>query len=324
MQPKVAIVIPTFRRPENLVEVIRSLLDQPLVDMEIVVMDDGSDDDTEEKVSEFPDPRIRYFNLGKLGVPQIVNAGIVRTDAPYVMFLHDHDRIEPSLLVELSQALDRNPTAAFAFCGYIFRDSELNQEQERWLLDLPELIDGTHFLHSVLMPRINSPVLALSMVRRSALHGELLDPEIGACADVELWHRLASRNDVAYIRKPLIHIRGRDPESQFANARSTLDLMSKSIRLKERFLPSVQPVERRLIGKSWRRQVNAGAAYVVWKALESEDRGTLQDACRYVHMHGTPSGEMAVRLLNVLPRTISLRFMRMIRGAARRVRRSTL
>jgi glycosyltransferase involved in cell wall biosynthesis len=324
MQPKLSIVIPTYRRPDKLVEVLRSLINQPLSEIEIIVMDDDSGDDTSAQVAMMEDSRVKYFNLGKLGVPRVLNAGIVRSSAPYIMFLHDHDRIEPGLLIELSEVLDRNPTAGFAFCGYIFYDADFAQEQERWLLELPELTDGKAFLQTVLMPRINSPVLALAMVRREALEGELLDPTVGGCADVELWHRLASRSDVAYVRKPLIHVRGRDSASQFANARSTLDLMSKSIWAKERFLGLLQPSEREPLRSGWRKQITSGGAYVAWKALESKDRQTLKEAYKYVRRQGTSSGVWTMRLLTILPHMLSLPLIRAIRGVARRVRRSTL
>jgi len=324
MQPKISVIIPTFRRADLLVEVLHSLIAQPLQEIEIVVMDDGSDDDTREKTLAIRDERIRYWNLGKLGVPEIVNAGIERSSAPYVMFLHDHDRIEPELLIELSGALDRNPSATFAFCGYVFYDSTMTTEQERWLLDLPELTEGSAFLREVLMPRINSPVLALSMVRRSALGGELLDPAIGGCADVELWHRLASRGDVAYVRKPLISIRGRDEASQFSNARSALDLMAKSVKAKDKFLSRGQSEENKRFTDAWRKQISAGGAYIAWKAIEGHDRETMRDAQSYVSQFGTPSGAAALSLLNVLPQPLSLAILRGLRAVARRVRGNTL
>jgi len=324
MEPKVSVVIPTYQRAKLLEEVVRSVLDQPMREIEVLVMDDGSTDDTADRMAAVTDPRLTYLRPGKLGVPEIVNAGIRRSQGEYVMILHDHDRIEPSLLVELSGALDRHPSATFAFCGYVFYDSEMEKEQERWLLDLPELVEGKRLLNDVLMPRINSPILALSMVRRSSLNGEVMDPEIGGCADVELWHRLAARGDVVYVKKPLIHVRGRDPNSQFSNPASTLELMANTIKAKERFLDQVPTAEALNFQQSWRRQVDSGGAYVAWKALEAGDKTTLAAARRYVESRGTGRGRLILGLLGALPTAVSRGVLRGVRNVHRRLRKSTL
>jgi glycosyltransferase involved in cell wall biosynthesis len=324
MDPKVAVVIPTYQRAEMLYGVVREVLSQPLKEIEVAVVDDGSTDDTAARMTELSDPRLSYYNLAKVGVPGVVNAGIERTKAPLIMLLHDHDRFEPSLLAELAGALERNPTAAFAFCGYRFYDSNLEHQQEEWLLDLPELTNGQEFLRSVLMPRINSPVLALSMFRRSLLQGELLDPEIGGCADVELWHRLAATGDVVYVRKPLIDVRGRDPKSQFSSSASALDLMARTLRAKTRFLCLMPAEEREALQNGWARQVDQGAMYVAWKALESSDRATLGAAKEYVAEAGSARGRHLLNLASALPAPLVLGMLRTVRRIHRSTRKNTL
>ncbi len=319
METKVSVVIPTFQRAALLLGVVRDVLSQPLQEIEVIVVDDGSTDDTGSQIALIRDERLSYVNQGKLGVPAVLNEGIARSKAPYIQILHDHDRIEPSLLTELAAALDRNPSAGFAFSGYVFYDANLENEQERWLLELPELNEGQKFLEEVLMPRINSPVLALSMIRRSALQGELLDPTIGGCADVELWHRLAARSDVAYVRKPLIHVRGRDPRSQFSSPGSALDLMGKTLEAKRRFLGNHPQ-----LATSWARQVDAGCIYVAWKAVEAGDRATLRQAGEFVAENGSALGTKLFRLVTALPHPLGKSVLRGVRSIHRRVRKNTL
>lgn len=324
MEPKVSVVIPTYQRAALLEDVVRSVLDQPLEEIEVLVMDDGSTDDTASRMARIDDPRLVYERPGKLGVPEIVNAGIALSRAPYVMILHDHDRIDPALLTELAGALDRHPSAGFAFCGYVFYDAEMTHETERWLLDLPEFVPGERMLGEVLMPRINSPVLALSMVRRSALEGRLMDPAIGGCADVELWHRLAASGDVAYVGKPLIHVRGRDPSSQFSNAASTLELMENTLRAKRRFLKDLPTADALAIEAGWRGQIDRGAGYVMWKALEAGDAATFDAARATVRERGSSRGRTIAGLLAALPSGVSRGVLRVARGLHRRLRKGTL
>ena len=323
MTPTVSVILPTFERAPLVVGVIKDVLRQPLKSVEVLVMDDGSSDDTCAQVGAIDDARIIYWNLGKLGVPSVLNEGITRSSAPYIMFLHDHDMIEPDLLTALAEALDRNPSAAFAFCGYVFFDSQMKHEQERWLFDLPELSDGNRFLQSMLMPSINSPVLALSMVRRSALANELLNEKVGGCADVELWHRLASTGDVAYVRRPLIKIRGRDQSSQFARPSSTLELMANIVRVKESYISRVPINQQARLRLGWRRQISRGGIYIAWKALEAEDRKTLVAAKRYVQIHGSTLGRIALKTLATLPPPIARTMLRIGRRAVRLAKRST-
>jgi glycosyltransferase involved in cell wall biosynthesis len=317
------VVVTTFRRPTQLVEVVRALLAQPMREIEVLVMDDGSNDGTRSAIVEILDPRVQYWNLGKLGVPLIANAGIARSSAPYVMLLHDHDRFEPSLLHDLSMALDRNPGAGFAFCGYTFYDADFANQEEKWLLDVPELIDGREFLKRFLMPRINSPVLCLAMIRKAALQDELMNSEFGGCADVELWHRLASRGDVAYVRKPLISVRGRDASSTYANPSATLRLMTSAVKMKERYLGFFSTQLQRRWQRSWRRQISLGGIYIAWKSFESFDWETLRETRRFMRSHGTLGGQSALALLQRLPPAVGLRLLRGIRGAGRRARRGT-
>jgi len=324
MTPTVSVILPTFERASLLASVVNDLLDQPLKAVEVLVMDDGSLDDTSERIAEISDPRVFYWNLGKLGVAATINEGFLRSSAPYIMLLHDHDQIAPELLVELADALDRNPTASFAFCGYAFYDSDLKSEQERWLFDYPELIDGHSFLDEVLMPKINSPVLALSMIRRSALNGELLDTTIGGCADVELWHRLAAAGDVAYVRRILISVRGRDLTSQFASPGATLELMANILKVKLRFMESVPNDIHTKLRRGWRRQVDRGAVYVAWKALQANDQATLKHTARFVTLHGSQLGSVMLRLIRLLPVPLALGMLHSVRSIARRTRKSTL
>jgi len=324
MTPTVSVVLPTYQRAILVEDVIRRLLEQPLQNLEVLVMDDGSSDDTSSRIETIKDPRVFYWNLGRIGVPGVINEGIERSSAPYILFMHDHDRFEPDLLVALTDVLDRNPSAAFAFCGYAFFDSLLETELEHWLLDLPELVDGREFLGKVLMPRLNCPVLALSMIRRSALLGGLMDTTVGGCADVELWHRLASTGDVAYVKRELIHVRGRDASSQFANPAANLELIFSIANVKSRFLTWIPEKDRRNMRRSWRRQIDQGAVYIAWKSLESSDRQALEATAKFVSDHGTLIGNWAFKVITLLPMPISRALLRAIRTAARRGRRSTV
>jgi glycosyltransferase involved in cell wall biosynthesis len=76
-EPAVSVVLPTYHRAPLLGRSIRSVLGQCFTDFEVLVVDDGSTDDTAEVVAGFRDPRVRYFRLARnTGAGAARNAGI--------------------------------------------------------------------------------------------------------------------------------------------------------------------------------------------------------------------------------------------------------
>lgn len=88
--PDVSVVLPTWQRAHLLDDSLRSLLSQTGVALEVVVVDDGSTDDTAARIAAHPDPRVRFVRIDHAGVAAARNAGIAATRAPYVAF-HDSD-----------------------------------------------------------------------------------------------------------------------------------------------------------------------------------------------------------------------------------------
>ncbi len=87
-----SIVIPTFNRADKLQKAIQSVLNQTYTDFEVLIMDDGSTDHTEETVKSFQDPRIKYFwdkNSGGPATPR--NRGIQLAQYEWICFLDADD-----------------------------------------------------------------------------------------------------------------------------------------------------------------------------------------------------------------------------------------
>lgn len=91
MSPNFSIIIPTYQRAGFLPTAINSVLSQTYQDYEIIIIDDGSTDDTKEVVSQFKDQRIRYFKQENKGRSAARNHGIERTRGKYICFLDDDD-----------------------------------------------------------------------------------------------------------------------------------------------------------------------------------------------------------------------------------------
>jgi glycosyltransferase involved in cell wall biosynthesis len=317
--PKVSVVVTTYQRADLLRRALSDLQCQSLADFEVIIVDDGSTDHTGSVVRGISDTRFRYVRKPHIGVPAVVNAGIVASAGEYIMICHDHDVYSPTMLEKFSACLDRHPSAAFCFCGYVLLDASATIEVSRDLHDFAELIPGREFLVEQLLPRLDSCVSALSMIRRSALAGEYLDPRIGGCADVELWHRLAASWDVAYIKEPLIKIRGRDASSSFSDA--ALELLRGILATKDRYLRYAGDArEQRIIRRGWRRAVDAIAFSHLLKELAYGSREALPTGADLIRSAGTPEALSVLRFLALTPRPLSIALLKGLRAAHRRWR----
>lgn len=213
--PRVTVVMPTYRRAAQIGESIRSLLTGRFTDFELLVRDDGNGaDGTAEAVREAAagDPRVRYHrNERNLRMPGNLNAGILEARGDYIAVCHDHDLYKPDYLAEMVAALDRHPSALYVHCAIDVVGQD-DRHMQTHIGDWSELTPGKEWLRFMLRS-LSCPVCALTLVRRNAheTYG-LYDPTFGFISDVEMWMRLASKGDVAYVNTPLINVREREED----------------------------------------------------------------------------------------------------------------
>ena len=117
--PDVSVVIPTHNRSELLSLTLRSALRQRGVDLEIIVVDDGSVDDTPRLVGALGDPRIRMLRHDVAqGVSAARNHGIVESQGRWIAFLDDDDLWSPEKLALQLHAL-RETGRGWAYTGMV-------------------------------------------------------------------------------------------------------------------------------------------------------------------------------------------------------------
>ncbi|BCD68369.1 glycosyltransferase [Nitratiruptor sp. YY09-18] len=98
-EPLITIAIATYNRKKLLREALQSVLDQNYEQYEIVVVDDGSEENTQEIVEEFHSPKIRFFaNEKNRGRPYTRNKCIEEARGEYILWLDDDDRLMPNIL----------------------------------------------------------------------------------------------------------------------------------------------------------------------------------------------------------------------------------
>lgn len=195
MKPYFSIIIPTFNRGGTLKITLDSVIAQTFADFEVLVMDDGSTDDTEAIVGSFLDPRIRFEwapNSGGPATPR--NRGIEAARADWICFLDSDDRWHKDKLKKVAETIAANPGL------------DLIGHNEMWSV----LASGTKtpVNYGPFEPRFYEVMLRLgnrvstssACVRRAFLNEHALrfnqSPDYVIVEDFDLWLRIALHGGV--------------------------------------------------------------------------------------------------------------------------------
>ena len=135
--PKISIIIPAFNQSAYLSEAIKSVLQQSYSEWELIVVDDGSTDETPLVVAQHPDPRIRYIRQANRGLPAARNTGIEASRGDYLAFLDADDYFHPGKLEVQVSHLEQNPEVGLSYASRIEVDGKGDYS---WLLRAPETI----------------------------------------------------------------------------------------------------------------------------------------------------------------------------------------
>lgn len=192
----VGVVLPTCDRATVLGDAIRSVLGQTHADLELVVVDDGDDQETLELVSSFDDDRVRYVRRdGREGVASARNAGVRRTGGEAVAFVDSDDRWHPEKLERQVAALEE----AGEDCGVVYAPVTKREGE-------PRTRDGASGDVYEAVRRLVVPTYTSTLLVRRAAFEEVggFDEELGCFEDWDLCLRLARDWRFEYVDAPLV------------------------------------------------------------------------------------------------------------------------
>ena len=212
MNPKVSVVIPTYNRAATVRKGIESVLAQTVTDLEVIVVDDGSSDDTQKILGETFGDRIRYYAQPNKGASVARNKGITEARGEWIAFLDSDDLWEKDKLEWQFKALERFGPQ----CGGCYTDVRIfNHSETRTFFQMAEdsyrhegiIGVNTDVLRLLVRPGGAGMVVCLSsflsradMVRRTGG----LDPKLLYSQDSEFMFRLAMLTGFCYVNLPLV------------------------------------------------------------------------------------------------------------------------
>ncbi len=204
--PFFSVVIPTYNRDKFIVDSVNSVLAQTFTYFELIVIDDGSTDDTERRLREVNDKRISYFYQDNSGVSIARNRGIKESRGEYIAFLDSDDIWKPEKLEITLKHISESPDIKIFHTNEIwYRNGKLQNQKKKYRKP-----DGYAYYDSL-------PVCCIGMstsVVKKDLFDEIgmFDESMPACEDYDLWLRATCKYEVKLIEEPLIIKYGGRPD----------------------------------------------------------------------------------------------------------------
>ena len=214
----VTVIIPTYNRSNCLPRAIDSVLEQTIADFELIVVDDGSTDDTRAVVTEYDDQRVSYIaHERNRGQTAAFNTGLEAADGEYVAFLDSDDELSPTFLETTIRAVRTEPNDCAGSCVTLQAHYD-HADKDDELLPVPSIMNGMDSIDSEI-PRTGGLLLRANAVDSIGR----FDEEISYNNDVDYWIRLFQNGYYLIgISEPLYHyyIHG---EQQTRNTDARLD-----------------------------------------------------------------------------------------------------
>ena len=214
--PKVSVIVTNYNHAPYLVERLESILDQTYNDLELLILDDASTDDSFRILTRYySKPRVKILmNAVNSGAafPQW-NRGIHLAKGEYVWIAESDDSADPHLLETLVPLLDENPSLGVAYCQSRIINPESHEvgdslnwtsdlDPTRWKADF--INNGKDEIRNYLIYKNTIPNASAVITRRSVLKEVLpVDTSFQLCGDWMHWGKLLLQTDLAYVAEPL-------------------------------------------------------------------------------------------------------------------------
>ena len=191
----VSVIITTYNREDLVCRAVDSVLAQIYKNIEIIVVDDCSKDNTEKRLESYFDRIIYIKNNINMGLSSSRNVGIISSSGEFISFLDDDDYLLPDKVSKQVDFLSSHPEVDIVYCGSIMLNGENSQERLSRLRGeiYPEVLLRTpNAIHTLL-------------IKRSCLNSVgFFDENLKFLEDQDLWIRLSKKYVFDFIDEPLV------------------------------------------------------------------------------------------------------------------------
>lgn len=187
--PLVSIIIPTYNYGNFIAKAINSALSQTYPRVEIIVIDDGSTDDTKSVIQNFSS--VKYFYHDNKGLSASRNAGIDKSKGQFLVFLDADDWLETDALEKNYAVICNRPEIAFVSGNYYLLRKETNTTESSFTT-----VEHNHYIHLLHCNYIG--MHAAVLFQRWVFDKYRYDEALRSCEDYDLYLRIARRHPVIH------------------------------------------------------------------------------------------------------------------------------
>ena len=201
--PTVSVILPTFNRATLLPYAVKSVLSQSFQDFELIVIDDGSTDETPEVVKKFNDNRLIYIRRQNCGRSIARNRAIGKARGRFIAFLDSDDEYLPGKLEMQVSYMQKNKDFGMTYTSAECIDCDGKRLDEHYIASVSgNLYKAIAFFRPVTI------TLPTVMVRREVIHNVgLFDEQMDRFEDTDMWRRISKRYSIGAIESDTCRIR---------------------------------------------------------------------------------------------------------------------
>lgn len=187
-----SVIIPNYNQEKYIRSAIQSVLEQTCRDFEIIVVDDGSTDQSKAIIDEFGE-QVRYLWQENQGLAGARNTGIRAARGEYIALLDADDIWLPGYLEKIKALIEQHPGAVVFYTAAFCMDQQGRPLTQKLGLPVRDVSDREKLYQSLL--RGNYIIPSTVTIRKDVIvEAGLFDPTLRSCEDIDLWLRIAQEN----------------------------------------------------------------------------------------------------------------------------------
>lgn len=255
---KVSVIIPAYNAITYFPETLESLLKQTFNDFEVIVVNDGSTDETGQWLSQIKEPKVRLISQKNQGLAGARNTGITHAQGEYIAILDADDLWEPDKLEKQVRVLDKNPEVALVYTWVGFIDENGNHTG-RVFKNCAEGYVWQKLTQHNIVECGSVPLIRRSCFKIVGLFDRNLNSYL---EDWDMWLRIAASHQFKVIKEPLVYYR-----QHSSSTSRNWEAMDQSFRMViEKAFSTAKPELMYLKNHSYGRT----SLVLAWKALQSQ------------------------------------------------------
>jgi glycosyltransferase involved in cell wall biosynthesis len=291
--PLVSVIVPCYNGAAFLDAALRSALAQTYPEVEVVLIDDGSTDNSPEIAARFP---VRYIRQRNRGLAEARNAGIRESRGNYVVFLDADDRLKPEAIEVGVRALEPRPDCALAVGDHVFISADGS------FLGHSTKVDPLHSHYEALL-KSNFIEMISSVLFRRRVFDELggFDTTLPVSEDYELYLRIARERPICC--HPVVVAEYRRHEGNISlNSERMLTTTLQVLKDQAKYIgdDSGRQQAYREGLRTWRKQYGRQLAAELARSFSTLETDHLHRKLRLLANH-YPQGLLMLMLLRLLP-----------------------